>query len=430
MARLGWLAGEVALGGLTEAARRLTGAGATAHSVFMTATNARKLAERLSRMRGAAMKLGQLLSLEGQDFLPPEVAEALSILRAEGDSMPEAQVHRVLARNYGRGWERRFRTFGMQPIAAASIGQVHHAIAADGRELALKIQYPGVSRSIESDVDNLAAILRLSRLLPGDVDLGPLLDEAKRQLRQECDYRTEARHLRAYAAQLGAEPGVVIPRVHDDLTTGHILAMDYLAGQPLDALAGPEHGQRERDRTGVRLYRILLRELFELRFMQTDPNFANYLLLPNGDIGLLDYGAARELPAALTERYRRIFRAGMTGDRPALRAAMLEVGFFDPHERADRVEALLDLFLIGCEPFAHRGVYDFGASDLPARAREAGMELTFQKGFLRPPPPETIFLHRKLGGTFMLCARINARANVRALLQPYVAEHPPQRHAS
>ena len=428
LARLGWLAGEVALGGLTEAARRFTGTGNTANSVFVTATNARTLAERLSSMRGAAMKLGQLLSLEGQDFLPTEVAEALSILRAEGDSMPEAQLRNVLARNYGKQWERRFSTFGMDPVAAASIGQVHHAIAADGRELALKIQYPGVDKSIESDVDNMASILKLSRLLPSKVDISGVLTEAKRQLRQECDYKIEARHLRRYAEMLGDEPGVVIPRVHDDLTTAHIMAMDYIDGHPLDVLAGADHSQRQRDKVGALLYRVLFRELFELRYMQTDPNFANYLLLADGDVALLDYGAVRELPRPLTERYRRIFRAGMDDDRPALRAAMLEVGFFDPHERADRVDALLDLFLIGCEPFASRGVYDFGASDMPARAREAGMELTFGKGFLRPPPPETIFLHRKLGGTYMLCARIAARVNVRALLQPFVADPSPRGH--
>lgn len=428
LARLGLLAGEVAIGGLGEAARRLVGGDRAADSVFVTATNARKLAARLSRMRGAAMKLGQLLSLEGQDLLPPEVADALSILRAEGDSMPEAQLRAVLARNYGRQWERRFRTFGMDPIAAASIGQVHHAISMDGRELALKIQYPGVDRSIESDVDNMASILRLSRLLPSGVDLSGVLAEAKRQLRQECDYAVEAQHLRRYAEMLGDQPGVVIPRVHDDLTTTHILAMDFVEGQSLDVLAGPGHGQRQRDRIGALLYRILFRELFELRYMQTDPNFANYLLLASGDIALLDYGAVRELPKPLSERYRRIFRAGMDGDRAALRAAMLEVGFFDARERIDRVDALLDLFLIGCEPFAHRGVYDFGASDIPARAREAGMELTFGKGFLRPPPPETIFLHRKLGGTYLLCARIGARVNVRALLQPFVADPHPRGH--
>lgn len=420
LARLGWLAGEVALGGISEAAKRFTGASDAATSVFLTATNAKKLAGRLSRMRGAAMKLGQLLSLEGQDFLPAEVADALSVLRAEGDSMPEAQVRQVLARNYGKHWERRFSTFGIDPIAAASIGQVHHAITADGREVALKIQYPGVSDSIESDVDNLASILKLSRLLPSGVDISGIILEAKRQLRQECDYKAEARHLRAYADKLGDEPGVVIPRVHDDLTTSHILAMDYLEGAPLDTLTDPSHGQRQRDKVGALLYRILFRELFELRYMQTDPNFANYMLLANGDVALLDYGAVRALPARLSELYRRIFLASMRHDRPALRAAMLAMDFFDPAERPDRVEGLLDLFLIGCEPFAHRGLYDFGASDMPSRARESGLDLTVQKGFMRAPPPETIFLHRKLGGTFLLCARIGARVNVRALLQPHV----------
>jgi len=419
-ARLGWLAGEVALGGITEAARRLTGASAAATSVFMTSTNARKLAERLSRMRGAAMKVGQLLSLEGQDFLPPEVADALSILRAEADAMPEAQLRRVLARAWGKGWEKRFRVFGMTPIAAASIGQVHHAVTTDDRELAVKIQYPGVAQSIESDVDNLAAILRLSRLLPGDFDMSGIVAESKRQLRQETDYRAEARHLRQYAALVGDDPTVVIPRVHDDLTTSHILAMDYVCGQPLDDLAGPAHSQRERDRAGALLYRLLFRELFDFRFMQTDPNFANYLLLPSGQIALLDYGGTRSIPARLSAQYARLFRAGISGDRAALRAGLEEIGFLAADERDDHADGLLDLFLIGFEPFRQRGVYDFAASDLATRARDAGFDLTFKKGFLRPPPPETIFLHRKLGGTFLLCVRVRARANVRALLQPFL----------
>jgi predicted unusual protein kinase regulating ubiquinone biosynthesis (AarF/ABC1/UbiB family) len=419
-ARLGWLAGEVALGGLTEAARRFTGASAAASSVFMTSTNVRKLATRLSRMRGAAMKLGQLLSLEGQDFLPPEMAEALSILRAEADAMPEAQLRRVLARAWGKGWQQRFREFGMTPIAAASIGQVHRAVTTDGRELAVKIQYPGVARSIESDVDNLAAILRLSRLLPGDLDLSGILTEAKRQLRQETDYHAEARHLRHYAELVGDDPTVVIPRVHDDLTTSHILAMDYVRGEPLDDIAGPTHPQRARDRAGTVLYRLLFLELFEFRFMQTDPNFANYLLLDDGRIGLLDYGGTRVIAPRLSALYARLFRAGMMGDRAALQGAMEAIGFFAADERSDRIGGLLDLFMIAFEPFRHRGVYDFGASDLAARARDTGLDLTFKKGFLRAPPPETVFLHRKLGGTFLLCVRIQARLNVRALLLPFL----------
>ena len=155
--------------------------------------------------------------------------------------------------------------------------------------------------------------------------------------------------------------------------------------------------------------------------MQTDPNFANYLLLESGQVALLDFGAVRELPARLVAQYTRLFRAALRDDRAAMRAVMQEIGFFPADERDDRIEALLDLFLIGCEPFRHRGVYDFATNDLLARARTAGMDLTFQKGFMRAPPAETIFLHRKLGGTFLLCNRIQARVNVRALLQPYLS---------
>jgi aarF domain-containing kinase len=415
LARIGWLAGEVALGGIAEGARRLFGASSEAANVFLTASNAERLARSLSGMRGAAMKLGQLLSLEGDDILPPEVSAALAILRADADAMPEPQLRRVLGRAYGKGWEQRFSHFGMEPIAAASIGQVHYAVTTDGRELALKIQYPGVAKSIESDVNNLAAMLRLSRLLPGEIDMSGIIAEAKRQLRQEADYRTEAQHLRRYATLVAGDAAFVVPRVHGDLTTSHILAMDYLAGEPLDRLSGGP--QALRDRIGRVLYRLFFREFFEFRFMQTDPNFANYLLRPDGEqIALLDLGAAHVIAPRLSQLYAHLFRAALAGDRDGMQRVMQEIGFFAADERADRVAGLIDLFLLGCEPFCHAGIYDFGRSDMPARARVIGMDLTLKKGFLRPPPPEVIFLHRKLGGMFLLCARLKARVDARALV--------------
>ncbi len=422
LARFGLLAGELAAGSLAEGARRLVGTSpAEGVSALLSAANAGKLARRLSRMRGAAMKLGQLLSLETADVLPAEFAEALAVLRDAADTMPASQVRRALGRAYGKGWEARFQELDLEPLASASIGQVHAAVAADGRELALKIQYPGVARSIDSDVDNVASLLRLAKLLPVDLDVSGIVAEAKRQLRQEADYLEEARSLRRYAALVADEPALVVPRVHDDLTTRRILAMDRLDGDPIEDLGGEGVFQQRRDAVGQVLERLVFRELFEFRFMQTDPNFANYRIDPIDDrILLFDFGSAREFDEDLTERYARICRGVIDGDRKRVRDGAVEIGYVRADERRDRVEGVVDLILLVCEPLRHRGVYDFAASDLVGRARDLGLDLMFRRGFLHAPPPETVFLHRKLVGSFLLCARIRARVDAHALIEPFL----------
>jgi predicted unusual protein kinase regulating ubiquinone biosynthesis (AarF/ABC1/UbiB family) len=416
LVQLGWLAGRLALGGAAEGLRRLGGAPNRGHPL-LTSANAQRLASSLASMRGAAMKLGQLLSLEAEDLLPPEVSEALASLRDAGHAMPPEQLERVLHEAWGRDWSKRFQRFDFHPIAAASIGQVHAATTADGRELALKIQYPGVARSIDSDVDNLATALRLAKVLPGEIDFGPLIEQAKRQLRDEADYATEARHLRRYAALLGDEPGVLVPRVHEDFTTHGILAMDRLHGVPLEDLCGPEHTDAQRDATAALLLRIVLRELFEFHFVQSDPNFANYLWLRDGRVGLIDLGAGYAAPESLCRAYARLFRASLREDRDALREIAREIGFLADTDAEPAVQALLDLIELVTEPFRQAGAYDFGSSDLPARAREKSLSLVFRHGFLRPPPPETLFLQRELGGTFLLCVRLRARVDARRLIE-------------
>jgi predicted unusual protein kinase regulating ubiquinone biosynthesis (AarF/ABC1/UbiB family) len=166
LARIGLAAGELAVGGAIEGLRRLGSGDNGRGSALFTAASAGRLVERLANLRGAAMKLGQLLSMQGEDVLPPEFAQALSALRSQAAPMPHDQLHRVLGRAFGKGWQQRFADFDETPIAAASIGQVHRARTRDGRDLALKIQYPGVARSIASDIDNVAALLRLANVLP------------------------------------------------------------------------------------------------------------------------------------------------------------------------------------------------------------------------------------------------------------------------
>ena len=403
------MAGEFAIGGLVDG------------NAFLTARRAEKVARRLGHMRGAAMKLGQLLSLEGEDLLPPEFSDALAVLRSSADSMPPSQVRRVLGREYGKGWQERFRDFDFEPIASASIGQVHRAVSADGRELALKIQYPGVARSIDSDIGNLASLLRMARILPVDLDISALVDEAKRQLRQEADYLQEADHMERFRGLLAGLPDLVVPRVHRDLTRKRVLAMDRSLALPIEELRSPGQPQEARDDVGRRLVDLMHRELFAFRFVQTDPNFANYLYEPDtGRLVLLDFGSAMEFSADFVRRYAGICRAMMEGDRVAAQRMAVEIGYLGGDEPPARARALSELILLVGEPLRHDGPYDFGASDLAGRARAAGFDLAFRQGFLRAPPPETIFLHRKLGGTFLLCARIKARVDVRALVRPHL----------
>jgi predicted unusual protein kinase regulating ubiquinone biosynthesis (AarF/ABC1/UbiB family) len=419
LARLGLAAGELALGGAVQGLRRL-GQGADASMPRFSAATARRLAERLATLRGAAMKLGQLISLEGDGLLPPELAAALEMLRSQAAPMPAQQLHRALGRAYGSGWRRRFAEFDETPIAAASIGQVHRVRTHDGRDLALKVQYPGVAKSIASDVDNVAALLRIAQLLPFGLDVSDIAREAKRQLTQESDYLAEARFLEQYARLVADEPQFVVPKVHWDLTTARVMAMDYMEGVALESLADGAP-QKARDAVGVALQKLVFRELFEFQVMQTDPNFANYLYEPRtGRLVLLDFGATQQFTPEFSERFRRITRAIIAGDREGVRRAAIAIGYIDASAAPDVAGAALDVIELVCEPLRAKGHYDYGASDLPRRARELGIDLAFRRGLLRMPPSDTIFLHRKLVGIFLLLARLGARVPTGQIIRPYL----------
>lgn len=419
-ARMGMAAGGLAAGAAAQGLKRLAqGQAPDFRGALLSAPNARRLAERLARLRGAAMKIGQMVSMQGEDLLPAEFAQALSVLRSQAAPMPPQQLRRVLGREYGTGWERRFAAFDHEPVAAASIGQVHRVTTTDGRDLALKIQYPGVARSIASDIDNVAALLRLFNLLPIELDVAGIADEAKRQLMQEADYLSEARFLEHYRRLVADEPALLVPHVHGDLTTTRILAMDFVEAAPLDAAATMSQGRR--NAIGTVLERLMFRELFEFRVMQTDPNFANYLYQPkSGRLVLLDFGATRHFGARFALNYARISRAVIEGDRGAVAREAVHIGYAAADDPPQRIEAVVDMCLLACEPLRHVGRYDFGSSDLPARMRKLGFDLAIRQRLLRPPPPETLFLHRKLVGSFLLLARLRAHVDARSLILPFL----------
>jgi len=419
LARLGSMATGVAGNMLMAGARQLAqGKRPNLSDLLLTPANALKITQQLAQMRGAAMKVGQLISMDAGDPLPPELATILGRLRSDAHAMPLRQVQAVLTANWGAKWQQRFEPFSFAPIAAASIGQVHRAKTLDGRELAIKIQYPGVRKSIASDVNNVASLLRMTGLLPDTLDIAPLLAEAKRQLREEADYQAEGRHLQRFGQLLADSPEFVVPALHADLTTKNVLAMSFVEGVPVESMVGAP--QAVRDRIVRLLAGLLFRELFEFGLMQTDPNFANYRFDPASQrVILLDFGATRAFAPGFVLACRQLMVAALAGDRPALRQAAIQMGYFDADAQVKHQTAVLDMMQMALTPLRQAGDFDFANTDLTQRLRQAGMALGAERDFWHIPPIDTLFLQRKLGGLYLLAARLKARVNVRQLVQPF-----------
>jgi predicted unusual protein kinase regulating ubiquinone biosynthesis (AarF/ABC1/UbiB family) len=381
----------------------------------MTPGNLVRVADRLSHLRGAAMKLGQMMSLDAGDALPAELSQIMARLRADADPMPPVQLQRVLTAEWGHEWRLRFQRFDDKPIAAASIGQVHRAVASDGRELAVKIQYPGVRASIDADVDNVAALLRLSGLLPRELSIAPLLAEAKAQLHEETDYRREGAQMEAYRGLLAGEGTYVVPTLAADFTTENVLAMTFVDGVPIEDMVSAS--QTERDRIASLLVSLVLDELFEFGVMQTDPNFADFRYRPeSGRIVLLDFGATRPVPAATADGYRTLLHSGISGDGEAVKRAAIAAGFVGK-EAARRHEALIERMIeIIVAETAREGPFDFADRNFLSIVREQALRVAQDREAWHVPPTDTLFVQRKISGMALLAARLRAKVDVRSMV--------------
>jgi len=419
-ARVARMASGVAGGMLAEGTRQLrAGKRPKARDMLMTPANARRVADQLATMRGAAMKVGQILSMDTGDFLPRELADILARLRSDAKYMPPQQLRKAMTDAYGEGWEALFYGFENKPLAAASIGQVHKTLSPDGREIVLKVQYPGVATSIDSDVDNIATLLRMSGLLPAELDIKPLLDDAKVQLKDEADYHKEADFLQAFADLLREDERFLVPEVLPELTRPTVLAMTYVSGKPIETIV--ELPQDERDRVMTALVDLMFMELFELRMVQTDPNFANYQYRSSGgEIVLLDFGATRRFKAAFVNNYRKLVKAAMAGDHDKLIAAAERIGYAMGDANSEYRDLVLELFLLALEPLCEDREYDFAHSDMSARMSQLAEEVTEYRDFWQAPPTDAVYFHRKLGGMFLLASRLKARVNVHQLIARFI----------
>ena len=414
------MASGVAVGMIGEGAKQLSqGNRPKVSDLLLTPANARKVAKQLASMRGAAMKVGQLLSMETSDFLPPELAEILSQLRNKAFTMPRRQLEATLSEALGDDWHSQFASFDYEPLAAASIGQVHKATTHDGEAIVLKIQYPGVADSIDSDVDNIATLFRVTKLLPKHMDISQLLIDAKAQLHEEADYLQEAAYLQAFQTALGDDANYIIPKFYPEHSSVRVLAMGYIEGDAIESIG--ELDTVVIDTMMHRLFELTFKELFELRLMQTDANFANYLFQPHSQkIGLLDFGASRKFSKRFAMDYKRLLRAVCADDINDIIAAADRLGYEASSSNDAYREFLVHVFQTALEPIAKQGMYDFKSSNLSDRLSNLSQEGYDFKEFWQTPPSDILYLHRKIGGMFMLATRLGARVNAHDIVQPYL----------
>ena len=407
------VAGNMAMNGVVQLGQ---GKRPTMRNLLLTPANVRRVTEQLAQMRGAAMKIGQLVSMDTGDVLPAELSDLMARLRSDAHFMPPAQLKKVLNSNWKCGWLQAFDRFDVRPIAAASIGQVHRARLKDGRQLAIKVQYPGVSQSIDSDVTNVGALIKLSGLLPAGFELAPYLEEARKQLHEETDYIREGQHLADFKTLLEDDARFELPSLHEEWTTREILAMSFVEALSIEAVA--DHSQEERDKVAHDLIDLLFSELFTFGLMQTDPNFANYRYNPEtGRIVLLDFGATRRIDPGITDLYRRLIAAGLAQDSKAQYQIAIELGLFDLETKSSHQDRIVKMIGMVFAELKDSTEFDFAKTDLSRHLQAEGMMLA-EEGFLPPPLPiDALYLQRKFGGIFLLARKLKARLPVTQLME-------------
>lgn len=387
----------------------------------MSPANAERIVDTLCKVRGAALKLGQLLSIQDDALISPELQRIFERVRQSADFMPSWQVENVMASQLGPEWRSRVASFEEKPFAAASIGQVHLAILHNGQEVAVKVQYPGVARGINSDIDNLVGVMKVWNIFPKGMFIDNIVEVAKKELAWEVDYIREAECTRKFKKMLAPFPEYFVPEVVDDLCAQEVITTELIDGQQLDKLFDAPYEIRED--IAHKIMQLCLREMFVLRCMQTDPNWANFFYnTSTKQVILLDFGATREYSKEFMDQYIEIIHAASRGDRDAILRMSREMKFLTGYESKIMEETHVDTVMIMGEVFTSGSdAFDFGTQQTTRRIQ--ALVPTILSHRLCPPPEEIYSLHRKLSGVFLLCSKLKVKMNCRDMFQEIYTQY-------
>lgn len=402
-------------------------------------TQAGALARELGQLKGSLMKVGQMLSMYGEHFLPPEANELLKSLQNQSPPLRWKEIQKVIQKQLP---PERLQELEIdpEPLASASLGQVHRARRkSDGRALAMKIQYPGVDRAIEGDLKALQSILSVAKLIPKGPRYDELFREVRMMLHQEVDYTKELETTREFKEKLATDSRFIVPEVFPEYSTRRILTTSLEEGVAVDGPEVQSLSQERRNALALAAMQLYFREVFEWGAVQTDPHFGNYRIrLGEGGAAdqmvLLDFGAVRKPPKAFLNPYYELIRGAHQRDLDRLIRGAEGLGFIRPEDSEEQKRVFSELCFLITEPFFSPeipgvpaelfdsdGAYRFGESDLLKRvARKAGeFGLAFR---FRTPPRELVFLDRKLGGLFVFVSVLKARIRCREAVDSFIFE--------
>ncbi|UOG19284.1 AarF/ABC1/UbiB kinase family protein [Acinetobacter sp. PK01] len=395
------------------------------------------LVAEIGKLKGSIVKIGQMMALYGEHFLPEEITQALNTLNNQTVALAWPAIKQHLEQQLGDKIHE--LTIDHEPLGTASLAQVHRATRkSDGLELVLKIQYPGVADAIDSDMSLFKNMLKLTRMVPQTREFDQWFDEVREMMHREVSYDIEAATTRRFAERLKDDPRYIVPEIIDEFCTDQILCMTFERGVPINSPVMLSLPQNRRNLLGEASLEIAVREIFEWGEMQTDPNFGNYLVrLGDGEqqpdqIVLLDFGAIRQFDQHLLSVARNLIHAGYLHDPQAMVNAMTGYEFFDSIPQSIKPD-MAKVFLLATEAFScpannkdlPAGVmdehyrYDWKKSLLHSRVMQQASK-SMASRYFSVPPKEFMFISRKFIGAYTFMTVIDAKTNVRDMIKSFI----------
>lgn len=389
------------------------------------------ITKELGELKGSLMKAGQMLSMYGEHFLPPEANEVLKALQSNSPPLKWEVIDTYL-KKYLSPEKLAELEIEQTALASASMGQVHRAkIKKTGELICLKIQYPDVDKAIDSDLKAIRALLNMLKLLPRDVNLDPVFNEIRSMLIQETNYELEAELTQKFYKLLEGDSRFVVPKVYPDFSNKKILATSFERGLRVDDPLIQNLSQDRRNKLAINFLDLYFKELFDWKIMQTDPHNGNYKVRidPSGNdqLVLLDFGATRSFEDSFILPYHRMIRGAFLDEDTEFKRAAQELKLLHESDNIELQRLFCEFCYESVEPFKTQntpdGVYDWKNTDLPQRLSKKIFQVVKEHAW-RTPPQELLFLDRKTGGVFIFLSVLRAKINAGPLMRKYVDKVP------